>query len=75
MENGHILPLLQYVVSLAIIEAIKIVYGSKGFPYLDVRIKWPNDLYLNGLKVEGILREKINGMILYPTMEDERTQE
>ncbi|KAK1270273.1 hypothetical protein QJS04_geneDACA016187 [Acorus gramineus] len=54
MENGHILPLLQYVVSLAIIEAIKMVCGSKGFPYLDVRIKWPNDLYLNGLKVGGV---------------------
>ncbi|KAK1293679.1 hypothetical protein QJS10_CPB17g01503 [Acorus calamus] len=55
MENGHILPLLQYVVSLAIIEAIMMVCGSKGFPYLDVRIKWPNDLYLNGLKVGGVL--------------------
>ncbi|KAK1322397.1 hypothetical protein QJS10_CPA03g01903 [Acorus calamus] len=29
MENGHILPLLHYVVSLAIIETIKMVYGSK----------------------------------------------
>jgi len=27
----------------------------QGLPYLDVRIKWPNDLYLNGLKVGGIL--------------------
>ncbi|KAK2971009.1 hypothetical protein RJ640_023441 [Escallonia rubra] len=26
-----------------------------GIPRLDVRIKWPNDLYLNGLKVGGIL--------------------
>lgn len=24
-------------------------------PSLDVRIKWPNDLYLDGLKVGGIL--------------------
>lgn len=27
----------------------------QGLPNLDVRIKWPNDLYLNGLKVGGIL--------------------
>ncbi|KAL4558578.1 hypothetical protein LXL04_036779 [Taraxacum kok-saghyz] len=27
----------------------------QGIPPLDVRIKWPNDLYLNGLKVGGIL--------------------
>ncbi|XP_047979413.1 biotin--protein ligase 2-like [Salvia hispanica] len=26
-----------------------------GMPSLDVRIKWPNDLYLDGLKVGGIL--------------------
>jgi len=29
--------------------------GLQGLPKLDVRIKWPNDLYLNGLKVGGIL--------------------
>lgn len=27
----------------------------QGMPALDVRIKWPNDLYLHGLKVGGIL--------------------
>nr|GEW58222.1 biotin--protein ligase 2-like isoform X1 [Tanacetum cinerariifolium] len=27
----------------------------EGIPPLDVRIKWPNDLYLDGLKVGGIL--------------------
>ena len=30
-------------------------YALQGLPQLDVRIKWPNDLYLNGLKVGGIL--------------------
>ncbi|KMZ64295.1 Lipoyl(octanoyl) transferase [Zostera marina] len=25
-----------------------------GFPHLDVKIKWPNDIYLNGLKIAGI---------------------
>lgn len=27
----------------------------QGLPCIDVKIKWPNDLYLNGLKVGGIL--------------------
>lgn len=27
----------------------------QGLPQLDVKIKWPNDLYLNGLKVGGVL--------------------
>ncbi|KAK6939824.1 Biotinyl protein ligase (BPL) and lipoyl protein ligase (LPL), catalytic domain, partial [Dillenia turbinata] len=128
MEDGRVVPLLQYVVSLAMTEAIKHVcdrnvlvlgaynwsgvlkssgsisfslsrkdkscesisrncirFGSaldeqshveskkmgaplkmsifsflghnlfQGLPHLDVKIKWPNDLYLNGLKVGGIL--------------------
>ncbi|KAF3776545.1 Biotin--protein ligase 1 [Nymphaea thermarum] len=55
MDNGHILPLLQYVVSLAIVEAIKVACEAKGLPCLDVKIKWPNDLYLGGLKVGGVL--------------------
>lgn len=55
MEDGRTVPLLQYVVSLAITEAIKSICDSKGLPHLDVKIKWPNDLYLNGLKVGGIL--------------------
>nr|XP_010926889.1 biotin--protein ligase 2 [Elaeis guineensis] len=55
MEDGHKLPLLQYVVSLAVTEAIKESCRAQGSPQLDVRIKWPNDLYLDGLKVGGIL--------------------
>ncbi|XP_078444546.1 biotin--protein ligase 2-like [Wolffia australiana] len=54
MEDGRVVPLLQYVVSLAVTEAIKEVCRGKG-PSLDVKIKWPNDLYLHGLKVGGVL--------------------
>ncbi|XP_077213386.1 biotin--protein ligase 2-like [Tasmannia lanceolata] len=55
MEDGRVVPLLQYVVSLAVTEAIKVACEANGLPHLDVKIKWPNDLYLNGLKVGGIL--------------------
>ncbi|XP_062146376.1 biotin--protein ligase 2-like [Alnus glutinosa] len=55
MEDGRAVPLLQYVVSLAITEAIKDVCDKNGLPCVDVKIKWPNDLYFNGLKIGGIL--------------------
>ncbi|XP_003566181.1 biotin--protein ligase 2 [Brachypodium distachyon] len=55
MSDARKLPLMQYVVCLAMAEAIKELTCAKGLSKLDVRIKWPNDLYLNGLKVGGIL--------------------
>lgn len=55
MGEGRIVPLLQYVISLAITEAMNDLCDIEGFPHLDIKIKWPNDLYLNGLKVGGIL--------------------
>lgn len=55
MENGRIVPFVQYVVSLAMTEAINDICGQNGMPPLDVRIKWPNDLYLDALKVGGVL--------------------
>ncbi|KAE8650720.1 biotin--protein ligase 2 [Cucumis sativus] len=55
MEDGRIVPLLQYVISLAITEAIKDICDKEGLPYIDLKIKWPNDLYVNDLKVGGVL--------------------
>ncbi|KAG5575505.1 hypothetical protein H5410_055639 [Solanum commersonii] len=59
MEDGRVVPHLQYVVCLAMTEAIKAICLEKGTPHLDVRIKWPNDLYLGGLKVGGILSTSV----------------
>lgn len=55
MDNGRILPLLQYVVCLAIIDAIEAVCDAKLLPPPNVRIKWPNDIYAEGLKIGGVL--------------------
>jgi len=55
MQDVRKLPLMQYVVCLSMTEAIKELCHAKELPELDVRIKWPNDLYLKGLKVGGIL--------------------
>ncbi|KAL8254930.1 hypothetical protein R6Q59_033151 [Mikania micrantha] len=55
MEDGRVVPHVQYVVCLAVTEAIKDIALKNGIPPLDVRIKWPNDLYLESLKVGGIL--------------------
>lgn len=55
MEDGRVVPFVQYVVSLAMTEAIKDLCQWNGLPHLDVKIKWPNDLYLDGLKVGGVL--------------------
>ncbi|XP_015577164.2 biotin--protein ligase 1, chloroplastic isoform X2 [Ricinus communis] len=46
---------LQFVISLAVTEAIKDVCQKNGLPVLDVKIKWPAYLYLNGQRVGGIL--------------------
>lgn len=55
MEDAQVVPLFQYAVGLAVTEAVKSVCDKKGLPYIDVKIKWPNDIYLNGLKIGGVL--------------------
>ncbi|XP_043713966.1 biotin--protein ligase 2-like isoform X2 [Telopea speciosissima] len=55
MEDGRVVPLLQYVVTLAMTEALNAICDANGLPHLGVKIKWPNDLYLNGMKVGGVL--------------------
>ncbi|CAH9082707.1 unnamed protein product [Cuscuta europaea] len=55
MVDGRMVPHVQYVVSLAMTEAINDLCKQFGASHLNVRIKWPNDLYLDGLKVGGIL--------------------
>jgi biotin--protein ligase len=51
--SGQRLPFVQYMISLAVVRAIKGLPGGAG---IDVAIKWPNDIYVNKeLKVGGVL--------------------
>ncbi|CAN6970396.1 hypothetical protein HID58_032160 [Brassica napus] len=58
IEDGRTVPLIQYVVGLAVTEAVKSVCDKKGLPYTDVKIKWRNDIYLNSLKIGGVLPQR-----------------
>lgn len=55
MTNGRMVPFLQYVVSLAVVEAVEETCKAGGVQAPDVRIKWPNDLYVRGVKIGGVL--------------------
>ncbi|KAL3163002.1 hypothetical protein ABBQ32_009434 [Trebouxia sp. C0010 RCD-2024] len=53
---GQSLPFVQYIATLAIVQAVQQLaqqrlQGSS----LDVRIKWPNDIYSSGMKIGGVL--------------------
>ncbi len=50
---------LSVVTALAVSDAIKALYD------LDVELKWPNDIYLNGVKLAGILID-LEGQALEP---------
>ncbi|EGC36791.1 hypothetical protein DICPUDRAFT_18614, partial [Dictyostelium purpureum] len=50
--DGNKLPFLQYVCGVALVEAVLSFPEAKD---LNIRLKWPNDVYGNGLKIGGIL--------------------
>lgn len=55
-KKSQSLPFVQYIATLAIVQAVQQLaqqrlQGSS----LDVRIKWPNDIYSNGMKIGGVL--------------------
>ena len=52
-SNGATLPFVQYLVSLAVVKAIK---NKPGLGSLPLHIKWPNDIYVNR-------RDKIGGIL------------
>ncbi|KAJ0397651.1 hypothetical protein P43SY_000175 [Pythium insidiosum] len=53
--DGNSLPFVQYLVSLAIVRAVEAVHPLPAGQTNPVRIKWPNDIYANNVKIGGIL--------------------
>ncbi|KAL5274469.1 HLCS family protein [Megaselia abdita] len=51
---GSRIPLVQHLISVAIVKAIR---GIEGLQSLDIGLKWPNDIYING-------KTKIGGLII-----------
>ncbi|KAK8805615.1 hypothetical protein WA158_002271 [Blastocystis sp. Blastoise] len=55
--NGNYLCFVQYIISIAIIRAIKQMEGCQN---LDIGIKWPNDIYINKrTKIGGIICQSV----------------
>lgn len=53
--DGNTLPFVQYLVSLAIIKAVEAVNPTGSGKVSPVRIKWPNDIYVDAVKIGGML--------------------
>ncbi|KXZ49683.1 hypothetical protein GPECTOR_20g540 [Gonium pectorale] len=48
-------PFINYLVCIAVTRGVRQALQSVGLPPVDLRIKWPNDIYAGGLKVAGAL--------------------
>ncbi|KAK9835207.1 hypothetical protein WJX81_005751 [Elliptochloris bilobata] len=67
--SGVRLPFVQYVASLAVVHAIQEQARARlQGASLDVRIKWPNDLYAGGLKLGGVLCHSVYRARLFATV-------
>jgi biotin--protein ligase len=53
------IPTLQYIATLAIIKAIEDVIACDVTKDLGIRIKWPNDIYHEDIKLGGVLCKAI----------------
>lgn len=58
---GQRLPMIQHLVAVAVVKAIRSI---PGYEKLDIRVKWPNDIYANGCtKIGGlIINSQLCGM-------------
>eukprot|EP00238_Polyblepharides_amylifera_P009893 CAMPEP_0196582996 /NCGR_PEP_ID=MMETSP1081-20130531/41603_1 /TAXON_ID=36882 /ORGANISM="Pyramimonas amylifera, Strain CCMP720" /LENGTH=519 /DNA_ID=CAMNT_0041903741 /DNA_START=380 /DNA_END=1939 /DNA_ORIENTATION=- len=67
--KGELLPFLQYAVALALVQTIQEEAANSfctayenSVSLVDVRIKWPNDVYADGKKIGGVLCESVYDM-------------
>ncbi|KAJ8267132.1 hypothetical protein GJAV_G00138850 [Gymnothorax javanicus] len=59
---GQRIPFLQHLAALAVVEAVRTLPGYKD---IDLRLKWPNDIYYSDLmKLGGVL---VNSTLMGPT--------
>uniref|UniRef100_F6UEY9 Holocarboxylase synthetase n=1 Tax=Ornithorhynchus anatinus TaxID=9258 RepID=F6UEY9_ORNAN len=59
---GQRIPFVQHLVSLAVVEAVRTI---PGYQDIDLRVKWPNDIYYGDLlKLGGVL---VNSILLGTT--------
>ncbi|XP_055847706.1 biotin--protein ligase isoform X2 [Episyrphus balteatus] len=55
---GERLPFIQHIIGISVVNAIK---QLEKYEFLDIAIKWPNDIYINGTN-------KIGGLIVTSTL-------
>ncbi|KAG2488431.1 hypothetical protein HYH03_012938 [Edaphochlamys debaryana] len=48
-------PFINYLVCLAVTRGVRRALEGASLPPLDIRIKWPNDIYASGVKIAGAL--------------------
>lgn len=54
--TGQSLPFIQYIATLAIVQAVQQLAEDRLQAHgIDIKIKWPNDIYSKGMKLGGIL--------------------
>ena len=58
-QIGKRLPILQHLVSLAVVESVKSL--GNGYENLDLRLKWPNDIYAGR-------EHKIGGVVIFTSV-------
>lgn len=56
IEDLHLWSWIPLATAVGVVQFLR-----KKFPSLEVRVKWPNDIYLNGRKLGGILCESVGG--------------
>jgi len=56
---GQHLPLLQHLVSLAVVESVRTL--GMGYENIDLRLKWPNDIYAGA-------QHKVGGVVVFTSI-------
>ena len=61
IENKRLWSWIPLATAVGIIRHLRKAFPILELPALEVQVKWPNDIYLNGRKLGGILCESVGG--------------